>query len=334
MFLQDEQNRLMLSSNGCIAEVADKLNPKVYYSYTSGQCFENSLYFQENPDALRIILYDDDAEPCNTLSSRAGNNKIAAMYFKIQNIPTQFNSSKKAVFPLIYAKSTDAKRHGYSRILAPLVDDLKRLEKGVPVFFGSEKYIIKAVVIALAGDTLAVHDLFGLLGPSASLFCRECTITRNHFKNNPFEHSFPLKDKHWYNLNLDKLRKKEITATDCGLKVTGCILNELTTFHVTENHAFDVMHDLAEGVIPVTVQLVLSCYYRNKKLGFNIDYINHRIKTFCYGYRDRKNKPSSNITAQMLLQPNTHRMRQTASQHLLLLRVFPFLFGHKTPEII
>lgn len=332
MFLRDEHNRHMLSSNSYVPDVVDNLNPKVYNSYTKGQCFENSPYFQQNPDALRLILYDDDAEPCNTLSSRAGNNKIAAMYFKIQNIPNEFNSSKKAVFPLIYAKSIDAKRHGYSRILAPLVDDLKRLEKGVTIFFGSEAYIIKAVVIALAGDTLAVHDLFGFLGPSASLFCRECTITRNQFKDNPFEHNFPRKDEHWYNLNLDKLSKREITTTECGLKVTGCVLNELTTFHVTKNHAFDVMHDLAEGIIPVTVQLVLSCYYRNKKLGFNIDYINHRIKTFSYGFRDRKNKPSSNITAQMLLQPTSHRMRQTASQYLLLLRAFPFLFGHKVPE--
>lgn len=331
MFLRDKENRLMLSSSRHKPKTVDDSQPKVYNSYTCGECYEKIPYFRENPEALRLIIYNDDAEPCNTLSSRAGNSKIAAMYFKIQNIPLHFNSSKKAVFPLIYAKTMDAKRHGYNKVLGPLVDDLKRLEKGVPVYYGSEVYILKAAVIALAGDTLAVHDVFGLLGPSSSQFCRECTISRQQFKANPLENNFPLKDEKWYDINLDKLRNKQITPKDCGLKVTGCILNELAAFHVMENHAFDVMHDLAEGIIPVTVQLVLATYYRNKKLGLNIDYINYRIRTFNYGFHDRKNKPSPNVTTQMLLQPNTHRMRQTASQYLLLLRAFPFLFGHKVP---
>lgn len=156
MFLRDKENRLMLSSSRHKPKTVDDSQPKVYNSYTCGECYEKIPYFRENPEALRLIIYNDDAEPCNTLSSRAGNSKIAAMYFKIQNIPLHFNSSKKAVFPLIYAKTMDAKRHGYNKVLGPLVDDLMRLEKGVPVFYGSEVYILKAAVIALAGDTRCI----------------------------------------------------------------------------------------------------------------------------------------------------------------------------------
>lgn len=330
MILRCAENRTAMVNQ--IAAYSVSNAPTIYGSFTDGNSFRNSAFFEKHPDALRIIIYEDDVEPCNALSSRCGNKKIAALYFKVQNLPRQFNSSTKSVFPLIYAKSTDAKRYGYNRILEPLVEDLKKLENGVKVYFGQEEYLMRGAIIVIAGDTLAVHELFGLLGPSANMFCRECTISRNEFHEHPVMNTYALRDEQWYKENLNRLRKKKITSTECGLKPAGCILNDLQEFHITKNHSFDTMHDLAEGVIPITIQLVLSRYYKNKKLGFTVDFINHRLATFNYGYRDRKNKPSSNITAQMLLQPKSHRMRQTASQYLLFLRAFPFLFNHKVPH--
>lgn len=330
MILRNPQNRSALM--GCYQNDLRNGQFGSYYSYADGRIFKKSNYFKKFPDALRIIIYEDDVEPCNALSSRAGNKKISAIYFKIQNLPKEFNASTKSVFPLIYAKSADSKVHGYNKILAPLVEDLKRLENGVTVFVGDETITIRGTVIVVAGDTLAMHELLGLLGPSANFFCRECTITRNKFLEDPYVNQYPLRDRQWYETNLQRLQTKEVSSKECGLKPGGCILNDLEQFHLTDNHSFDVMHDLAEGVIPVTLQLVLAQYYRNKNLGFSIDFINHRLKTFNYGYRDRKNKPSANITAPMLLQPTKHRMRQTASQYLLLLQAFPFLFMHKVSK--
>lgn len=334
MILRNPENRSALSeqTNLNVDETLDETVTKCYRSFTDGKCFKSNDFFKEHPGAYRIVIYQDDVEPCNALSSRAGNNKVSALYFKVENLPQKFNSSPKSVFPLIYAKSADAKRFGYNAILAPLVEDLKKLEKGVTVHFGRETYIVHAAVVVVAGDTLAVHELFGFLGPSANFFCRECTITRNEFHEDPHTTNYPPKNRKWYEKHLKLLRKKKISSSDCGLKSAGCVLNDLQLYHLTNNHAFDTMHDLAEGVIPITIQLVLSRYYRDKQLGFTVDFINHRLRTFHYGYRDRKNKPAANITAQMLLQPKTHRMKQTASQYLLLLRAFPFLFGHKVPH--
>ena len=327
MILKNPDNRLALTEKESFNERSG-----VYQSFIDGKQYKNSDYFKAYPNALRIIIYEDDVEPCNALSSRAGNNKISALYFKIQNLPRRFNASTKSVFPLIYAKSIDTKKHGYNKILLPLVEDLKKLEKGVTIYINNQNITIRGAVIVVAGDTLAIHELFGLLGPSARLFCRECTITRNNFLNDHFDSQYHLRDRAWYEDNLAQVQKKNISSKDCGLKTTGCILNDLQHFHLTNNHCFDVMHDLAEGVIPVTLQLVLAHYYRDKQLGFSIDFINHRLKSFNYGYRDSKNKPSANITAPMLLVPSKHRMRQTASQYLLLLRAFPFLFMHKVPR--
>ncbi|XP_049293889.1 uncharacterized protein LOC125769273 [Anopheles funestus] len=91
------------------------------------------------------------------------------------------------------------------------------------------------------------------------------------------------------------------------------------------------MHDIAEGLVPTTIQLVLSHYHKNKSLGFNASFINDRIHLFAYGYIDRKNRPCANFTDGMLSKPSTHKLKQTASQNLLLLRSFSFLFGDNVP---
>lgn len=89
------------------------------------------------------------------------------------------------------------------------------------------------------------------------------------------------------------------------------------------------MHDIAEGLVPLTVQLVLSHYYKQKLL--DTGFVNQRIHSFAYGYIDKKNRPSANFTNEMLSKPAKYKLKQTAAQNLLLLRAFPFLFGHKIP---
>lgn len=115
------------------------------------------------------------------------------------------------------------------------------------------------------------------------------------------------------------MQNGSISPKDCGLKLTGCILNELQNYHITDNYNLDGMHDLAEGVVPLTVQLVMSHFYKQKDLKFDVQFINNRINTFMYGYTDRHNKPSANFTHDMLINPTKHKLKQTSSQSLLLL---------------
>lgn len=287
-------------------------------------------YFKLYPDAIRLVLYQDDVETGNALSSRAGKNKISNFAFKIQNFPVRFNSSPKTIFPLIFALSQLVKRHGCNKIIEPLVTDLKALEAGVTVKYSTETFTIRAVVIMFVGDTLALHEVFGLLGPSAKYFCRICTVPRPTFNEDPGKR-FPLRTIDWYDSNLEAVQSGQIQPSECGLKQTGCVLNCLEQYHIIKNWALDPMHDLGEGVIPSTIQLVLS-KYRSMDLGFTAEFINHRISTFNYGYEDRKNRPMSNFTPQMLTKPEIYKIRQTASQSFLLLLSFPFLFVHKIPK--
>lgn len=301
-----------------------------FSSFKTGELFKTNEYFKENPNCIRLSIYQDDVELGNTLSSRAGINKICNFSFKIQNLPDKWNSSPRTVFPLLFCSSIDAKKHGYNKILQPLINDLKTLEEGVTVFYGNEPFVIKAVVTMFCGDTLAVHDVFGLLGPSAKYFCRICQISRPEFHDHP-SGEYPLRNRQWYENQLKAVQSGQISSKDCGLKPSGCIFNELQHFHTSGNYNLDGMHDLAEGVVPLVIQLVLSSYSKQNDLSINATYINNRINTFAYGYTDRHNKPSANFTEEMLSHPNSHRIRQTSAQVLLLLRSFPFLFGHKIP---
>lgn len=304
---------------------------KEYSSSCTGLSYEKNDYFKKYPYAIRLSLYQDDVEIGNAFSSRAGKNKISNFCIKVQNFPPQWNSSPKTIFPVTYALSSQIKQYGYSKILQSLILDLKKLEEGVIVFYGDEKFELRATVTVFCGDTLAAHEVFGLLGPGATYFCRICTLARPLFHENPTA-QFPCRTVDWYNNKLQGVRNGEIKPSECGIKATGCILNELQNFHVTQNYALDTMHDLAEGVIPLAIQLTLSFFYKQKDIQINKEVINNRIAFFHYGYVDRKNRPSPNITEDMLSAPQKHKMRQTASQHFLLLRAFPFLFGDLIPK--
>lgn len=223
------------------------------------------------------------------------------------------------------------KRKGYNKVLQPLVYDLKKLEQGVKVYYGAESYTIRAVLVMFVGDTLALHDVFGYLSPSANYFCRICTALRPTFQEDPTK-NFPLRTLEWYDTNLEAVQSGQQESAECGLKRQGCVLNTLDNYHVIDNWALDPMHDLGEGLIPLTLQLVLNKYFKTKELGFTVEYINYRISTFNYGYAERKNRPMSNFTTQMLNKPGTYKMRQTAAQNFLLLRSFPFLFSHTVPK--
>lgn len=150
-----------------------------------------------------------------------------------------------------------------------------------------------------------------------------CQISRQEFHEDPFQ-DFPERTGDWYEYNFED--------KDFSLKHNGCILNELNHYHITDNYCLDSMHDLAEGIVPLTIQLVLGRYCKRTDLNINTKYINNRINTFPYGYSDRCNKPSPNFTDEMLKYPAKHKMRQSSTQALLLLRAFPFLFGHLVSE--
>lgn len=60
------------------------------------------------------------------------------------------------------------------------------------------------------------------------------------------------------------------------------MLNELHSFHVVDNVAPDIMHDILEGVGGYELKLVLSSLVADKHLA--LDQVNSRLTSFDYGF--------------------------------------------------
>jgi len=69
------------------------------------------------------------------------------------------------------------------------------------------------------------------------------------------------------------------------------ILNESQYFNVVDGMAPDIMHDILEGVLPLTIMMLLKNCICKRGL-FRIDTFNSRLTSFCYGQIDAANKPT------------------------------------------
>lgn len=80
----------------------------------------------------------------------------------------------------------------------------------------------------------------------------------------------------------------------------------------------DLMHDLLEGLVPLEVKHLLSCYVSTHT--FTLQEFNDRLLKFNFGYSE-KDKPNPILSA--TLKPDK-TIRASASQMLLLVRTLPF----------
>lgn len=65
---------------------------------------------------------------------------------RTQNFFEKFNSSPHYIFQLILAASEAVKKIGYNHLMETLISDLKRLDKGVTVYYEIKKIEIRAAV--------------------------------------------------------------------------------------------------------------------------------------------------------------------------------------------
>lgn len=59
--------------------------------FTDGNVFKNNKFFQENPDALQIILYQDAFEIVNPIGAARKKHKLLAIYMTIGNVLITFD---------------------------------------------------------------------------------------------------------------------------------------------------------------------------------------------------------------------------------------------------
>ncbi|CAC5401624.1 unnamed protein product [Mytilus coruscus] len=77
------------------------------YDICDGEFIRNSPFFQQNPNAIQVILNADDVEIVNPLGSHIKKHKLTMFYFTKANIPPQYRSKLHVIQLLAIAKTND-----------------------------------------------------------------------------------------------------------------------------------------------------------------------------------------------------------------------------------
>lgn len=278
-------------------------------SYRDGELYK--AFFREGGDfILPMLIYCDDFETVNPLGSRRGIHKLCAFYLSLPCLPRKYQSALSNILLVALVKSKLITRYGLNSVLEVICDDLQRIyNEGIPVNCQEFKGSVFPRVFQVVGDNLAVNSVLGFSsGFTANYFCRECRSHRNECQTQVVEKKDDLRTKQNF---AEDLLIGNLTLTGVA---TNSSLNTLSYFHVVDNSTFDIMHDLLEGVVPLTVKLVLKELIDEE--AFSLEELNSRIVSFSYGFVDKQNCPTP-ITMSSLMNPKGSSGQKAAQMNCL-----------------
>jgi len=208
-----------------------------------GSAWGENEYFRNNKEAVPLLVYSDEFEPCNPIGQSRSKQKLLNIYVAPACLPKHLLSKTENWYLVVCAKSKDLKDHR-NDIYAPLIEDLKKLEEGVEV----DGRVIKAGILAHLSDNLEAHVVGGFSGGFSSKdICRFCHQLYEDLK----ETSGVPTARPWiqaeYDCDMEKVNSGE--KSEFGLKLP-CLFNDLRSFHSVGQFAADIMHDFWEKVGP------------------------------------------------------------------------------------
>lgn len=292
--------------------------PDVYKHFCCGSTYKNCWFFKENPLALQIHLSSDEFEICNPLSSKSNIHKICAIYFTIQNMPTEYLSKLDNIYIVAIANADDlkSKTTDFNNLWQPITNDLKFLETvGIVI---SEQIKIKGTLTHLSFDNLGANQALGFVSCFvASHFCRFCVASKSECQLLSKEDAKKIRTKELYNKQLEIINASEKVKYEetKGLKFY-CKLSNLNFFHISDNPTVDAMHDLAEGAVPFLFKKLFGYGYHHKI--FSEEELGLLIQFHDYGWLNRHKVPS-------IVLLDKRSIGQNASQSLCLLKNLPFI---------
>ena len=105
-------------------------------SYRDGIAHRENGLFSCDKHALQICLYQDDFNIVNPLGNKKQKYKVSTFYFVIGNFSGKYKSRFKDIHLAILPPVSLVSKYGYKEILAPLLEDLLKLETlGIKLLF-------------------------------------------------------------------------------------------------------------------------------------------------------------------------------------------------------
>ncbi|XP_071820322.1 uncharacterized protein [Apostichopus japonicus] len=321
-----ETIKLLLKQDDIFAEVVNgHLSPdSSLQDYCDGALCKNNPLLAESQN-IQIQLYHDDFCVANPLGNKVKNLKFSAFYFLIGNISPKLRSKLHVIQLSLLCQTECVKEFGLHKVLAPLVADLKKLERdGIIVEKDGAEHNIKGTLSMIVADNLAAHTVGGFQ-ESFNTFrpCRFCLVTRGEIKEHMNANSVTKRTSASYDQQARMAENIPEIAGMYGLKKSS-IFNVLQYFHVVNGLPSDIAHDLFEGIVPCVLEkVILHCVQENF---FSLEQLNTEIDIFPYEGTDKVNKPTK-------MKTNVHRfkVKQNAIQTWCLLRLLPLMVGKHVP---
>lgn len=230
----------------------------VLYDACDGERHKNRETSREL--VLHLQMYIDEFELCNPIGAKRGKHKLSAVYFTIGNLPKRYRNLDNTVFLCMLVKHKYIMLYdpSYQTLFEPLLSDLEVLRNGVTFTLNGEQHIFKAELDFIIADNLSSHAVSGFQTYfSSGRFCRFCIIEYSQFREQLSISDLKERNSDMYNYQLAYIDQFPEDAVVYGVKHK-CCFSKLPYFKVVDSFPPDVMHDCLEGIIPVTVLLVLK----------------------------------------------------------------------------
>ncbi|XP_063357730.1 uncharacterized protein LOC134675057 isoform X1 [Cydia fagiglandana] len=234
--------------------------------------------FINNPNTLKIILYQDAFEVCNPLGSSKIKHKILGVYMTLVNV-FPYNRSKIDNMKLVLlCKEKHLKEFGHDKIFGKLTEDLRSLEtRGV--YIKECNQIIYGTLLTIIGDNLGSHTIGGFVENfNVKYFCRFCLIEKEPFAQNPI---LLGKKRTIEDYNEDVKISNQLhedgssSVHNRGVKQDS-VFNQIENYHVIDGLPPCLGHDLFEGVVQFDIALAINYFINNKS--FTPNFLNMKME--------------------------------------------------------
>ena len=305
--------------------------------FCDGNYIRSSPYFIQNPEALQIILFYDDAEFCNPIGHRTKKHSMGLFYWTLGNFTPSCRSSYSSIFLLAVAKTQHLKKFGIGNLLVNFISTMQQLDRGITVKINGLDKFIQGRLIAAPCDSLGSSSLGGYKMPGGAFAkkpCRSCNVESGEMQRLTEASKLKLRT------NADHAKFQEIVNDDSlsdnhkkhwskwlGINCA-CPLLQLSYINLQKLLVHDPMHVLLEGVVQMNMLLLLKYAIQNKR--FSLMWLNTQLQSFRYTYLDELNKPqlfdSKNVV-------KLSKIKQNAASMLTLCYVLPIILRNKATQL-
>ncbi|CAF2847466.1 unnamed protein product [Rotaria sp. Silwood2] len=288
----------MLENEQLLKSIIDNINAlsncaandqDLIVSNRQGRSIISNISRQANKNVLLLKLYTDGLSITNPLGAERDSHKLTCFYYLLDDMPDIVRSKVNSIglFCMCYTKHLND-QNNVKILMDVLVNDLNTLQnEGITIACPSSR--IYFVFSTICADNLAAHEVGGFQKTfSSGSFCRHCYITYEHRLIPLTDLSFLPRTKLKHDIVLSQIINNNNDQTIQGIKCNSWFQN-LIGFHPTESLPPDLMHNVAEGLCPLIISVLLKEAVQQNILTYAE--IEQRTSNFNFGFNDLSNKP-------------------------------------------